>query len=247
MTEQKLRELAEKLTSLPPSVQLVELALVALGASTVSSGNINELRSLCHEIADLITENYYKRNFSEIVSKYRSRSLKDERTFQRLVTDLSNKAPEFVVSMRNSRVGIGGSANEVLYQKVLESAGLVFDEDFKKVSGRGKDFEVFGPSRQNLLIEVKSLKVRERSARTGSDRGLKVVLAGFFDDPSEFSLDQVGEMAQVFEAVYLPLQTLRKVAKESRGVKNSHGIPLLRNNKKFPAEMVRFHKTGSLP
>lgn len=94
-------------------------------------------------------------------------------------------------------------------------------------------------------MEIKSLKVRERSARTGADRKLKAILAGFFDEPREFGVEQVKEMSRVYEAVYLPPTTLKKIGDQSKKVKNSKGGPLLRSNKQFAKELKEFVLSGN--
>lgn len=244
MTE--IEQKVKRLKKLPPANTLVELAMAVRDDGKVTSQNINRLRQACNDIADLIAETYYKDSFSAILRKFKNMSLSDN-NFNRLLSALVKESPKIVVSMANSRMGTGGKANEILYRRFLEGFGLIYGKDFVKVSGRGKDLKV--NSRRGgdtLLVEVKSLKVRERSARTGADRKLKSVLAGFFDEPREFGVEQVKEMSRVYEAVYLPPTTLKKISDQSKKAKNPKGGPLLRSNKLFAKEIKKFVLSGKI-
>jgi len=244
----KVKQKIQQLKKLPPAKELVELAITARGEKKVTSRNINQLRQVCNDIADSIAETYYKDNFSAILREYKNKALSKVDNFNQLANSLAKKSPKIVVSMANSRMGVGGRANEILYRKFLEGVGLIHGKDFVKVSGRGKDLRVNSKKRnKKLLVENKSLKVRERSARTGADRELPSVLAGFFDDPKEFGIEQVREMSRVYEAVYLPPDTLERIKNQSKEVRNSRNKPLLRNNTLFAEEMKKFVSTGKLP
>lgn len=243
MTE--IKQKVKQLRKLPPANTLVELAMTAENEVKVTSQNINRLRQTCNDIADLIAETYYKDSFSAILGKFKNKPLGNNTNFNKLLNALVKESPKIVVSMANSRMGIGGKANEILYRKVLEGTGLIYDKDFVKVSGRGKDLQISNrKTNEKLLIEVKSLKVRERSARTGADRKVVSVLAGFFDDAAEFGVEQVKEMRRVYEAVYLPPATLKKVNEQSKKIKNSKDKPLIRSNKLFAKEIEHFVLTG---
>jgi len=243
----EVRKEIQQLKKLPPAKVLVKLAMTAESEGEVSSKNINQLRQACNDIADSIAETYYKDSFSTILRKFRNKSLSKDLNFNQLLSFLVKEAPKIVVSMANSRMGVGGRANEILYHKFLEGAGLIHGKDFVKVSGRGKDLRVNSRKRnKKLLVENKSLKVRERSARTGADRELPSVLAGFFDDPNEFGVEQVKEMSRVYEAVYLPPSTLKRVRDESKKVKNPRNKLLLRSNVLFAKEIKNFVLAGKL-
>lgn len=244
----KIQQEVQRLKKLPSAKVLVELAMTAKNESKVTSKNINELRQTCNDIADSIAETYYKDSFSAILHKFKNKPLSDDDNFNWLLTALIKESPKIVVSMANSRMPVGGKANELLYHKFLEGAGLIYGKNFEKLSGRGKDLRITSRwGNKKLLVEVKSLKVRERSARTGANRRLKVVLAGFFDNPAEFSIEQTREMSRVYEVVYLPPLTLKSIKDQSKKVKNSRNKPLLRNNTLFAKEIQSFALTGELP
>lgn len=240
-----VKQKVKQLKKLPPAETLVELAMTTKGDDKVSARNINRLRQTCNDIANLIAEAYYKDSFSVILRKFKNKPLSNQANFGQLLNALVKESPRIVVSMANSRMGIGGRANEILYRRFLEGAGLIYGEDLIRVSGRGKDLKVNSRKvTKEILVEIKSLKVRERSSRTGADRKTNSVLAGFFDDPREFGIEQVREMGRVFEAVYLPPPTLKKINDQSAKVKNSKGNPLLRSNKLFAKELKSFVLSG---
>lgn len=241
----KIERKIQHLKKLPPANTLVELAMVVKDDSKVTSQNINRLRQTCNDIADLVAETYYKDSFSSILRKFKNKPLSNNANFSQLLNALVKESPKIVVSMANSRMGIGGRANEILYRNLLKGVGLIFGRDFKKVSGRGKDLEIVSRKTGNkLLVEIKSLKVRERGARTGADRKVRAVLAGFFDEPREFGVEQVKEMGRVYEAAYLPPTTLKRINEQSKKIKNAENKPLLRSNKLFAKEIKKFVLSG---
>lgn len=138
----EIKQKVKQLKKLPPANTLVELAMAVKDDGKVTSRNINRLRQTCNDIADLIAESYYKDSFSTILRKFENKPLSDNNNFNRLLNALVKESPKIVVSMANSRMGIGGRANEILYHKFLEGAGLIYDKDFVKVSGRGKDLKI---------------------------------------------------------------------------------------------------------
>ena len=241
----KIERKIQQLKKLPPANTLVELAMAVKDDSKITSQNINRLRQTCNDIADLIAETYYKDSFYSILRKFKNKALSNSTNFNQLLNALVKESPRIVVSMANSRMGVGGRANEILYRKLLEGSGLVFGKDFKKVSGRGKDLEIISRKTGNkLLVEIKSLKVRERGARTGADRKVPSILAGFFDDPREFGIEQVKEMNRVYGAVYLPPTTLKGINEQSKRIRKSKNKPLLRSNRSFAKEIKKFVLSG---
>lgn len=237
---------------LPSGEDLVGQAMNALKVTSITPDNINLVRAKCEEIANKITTDYYRNNFRPILENLRGMDLsKDDKDDDvgKILEWITEKVPGIIKSASNARVRVAGNANEYLYRRLLEQAGLIYGKDFKKISGIGKDFEIIhkGAQEKLLQVEIKSLKVRERGARTGSERAVKSVLAGFFDAPSEFTWEQVTEMGNVFEAVYLPLDTLKLIDKAALHIKNSRGNALLRSNTKFADEMKEFVKEGKLP
>lgn len=82
----------------------------------------------------------------------------------------------------------------------------------------------------NIVISVKSYKVKERLLVSGSGSLLVPTIGwGFMDDPDEFKYERLKNyLYRGFIAIYLPKDTLKQTEEKSRDLENTHKRKFLR-------------------
>lgn len=82
----------------------------------------------------------------------------------------------------------------------------------------------------NIVISVKSYKVKERLLVSGSGSLLVPTIGwGFMDDPDEFKFKRLKNyLYRGFIAIYMPKNTLEQTEENSRNIENTHKQKFLR-------------------
>lgn len=108
----------------------------------------------------------------------------------------------------------------------------------------GKDWQWIGdilvPGHPyDLAISVKSYKAKERLLASGTGSLLSPTIGwGLFDDSTEWSTERTKSyLYRGFIAIYMPIDTLKRVATTTRQITNINGKHLLRDLQNFPNDI----------
>lgn len=233
----------------PPAPVLLALAERNLGVS-VSANNMEQIRAEVEQIVSITRIRQHERKLRTVLAPYISGnqisgSIKD------IFPLLRGEYIPFTVGLSNSNIVIAGRIHELIPRRALESAGLVYGQDFDTPpkSLKQGDIRVHNQSQKaQLATEVKSLAARERFKRGLEEiKGLKVGL-GFFNDPTEFSTNGASALInQGVLAVYMPAQTVQALSPPLKVFLNSNQRSLFRPLSQYPQDMYNFVNVGTLP
>jgi len=113
--------------------------------------------------------------------------------------------------------------------------------DYSRMPGEWQwlaDYSLYGVP-FNVIVSVKSFKVKERLMASGSGSLLTPTIAWTLaDDYREFGESRTRSYVYAgFIAIYMPAKTLVKVSSDARKVMNVNGKPLLRDVSDFIKDM----------
>jgi hypothetical protein len=167
-----------------------------------------------------------------------------------------------LVSLDQAMTSSAGSANEELAKCALEDAGLEENDGFENVSQKGWDLTVRTDAGQakfdnsdELYVEVKSTRLRERAVKGMADTDDPTVLFGFFNELDELK-GKVEELKKRSALIYVPPPTLKKDSQLNSSdtsledymkTVNGKEYRYVRENTRFGDDMLEFYETGDLP
>ncbi len=219
-------------------------------AKKMRADDINDLHSTTYDLMLNYKQRYYQKKVSQFLKNTSLKGKQLREVKQKMLTPIeaagvtySNFMEE--ASRRISQIFqvISGNIAELCIENFLIETGLEEGIHFTRKQ-KHTDFIFYYPNRtkpeKEHRLEVKNVKLRERGTRGLAFDGDS--MAGFFDDSSEFTQDNIA----VIEAhclktggyCYLPPQTLEKI---------KHRINRFRNNTILAGDMKHFVQTGSLP
>jgi len=254
------------LDRLPPADILVAYSAKKCGydRNEINKNNLNEIQKECENFANEIKEDHIDYHVERIRKKTESKFSYDISSESRIPYDkfrgflnkfaeiVAEELPEKLNSMSQARVNIGGKANEIITIKTLISEGLEKGKDFEDVSGdAGEDLHIYVNDKETLHIEIKSLKVRERSGKGVLSIPDPTFLFGYFDDPQELR-GNTEILLKGCEGVYVPPTTLQKIKEiderkdESIYKTEKNGNLFYRTNNIFAADMKNYVENGEL-
>lgn len=257
----------------PPGEVLLRKAKDRTGLS-ITSQTLNDTQQECMTIAENAKDRYYE----YLLDKYENEATNQlgitldgqldansvEALLEEFAFTVAGDLPGRIKSMSNSITACGGTANELIGVYVLSDIGLQVDRDFARVGSKSnEDIVIFSTSGNDMDVEVKSSKARERTPRAIAEMDDPTVIFTFFDDPSEVRSQIISGTSlgsawpENSVAAYVPPQTIEAVKKldqkraDGRSIySETHpdgGKLYLRANNRFAEDAKAYHTTGQLP
>lgn len=216
--------------------------------------DINQLHALTYGLMKKYRDIYYPNKVKEFFSRSSLASLpkdiklkiKEELLKPIKVDDkiYSNFMEEASRRISQTFQVISGNLAELCVERGLIDIGLKPKIHYLK-KAEHTDLIIYHPALLNYSkkhrVEVKNVKLRERATRGLEFDGDS--MAGFFDDPSEFTSSNIdiinNHCKKTGGYCYIPPETLKKLGDR---IKNKR----FKSNKKFASDMKNFIKKGTI-
>lgn len=151
----------------------------------------------------------------------------------------------------NSQTPINGKTTGTITERLCELAiRSQMRDNYSRMPQEWQwlaDYSLYGMP-FNVIVSVKSFKVKERLIASGSGSLLTPTIAWTLaDDYTEFCESRARSYVYAgFIAIYLPNNTLNKVTSNSRSVMNINGKPLLRDVSDFMSDISNSKKSNRI-
>jgi len=271
--------LSEKIINKCPPGEVLLLKAKNRTGLSINSDTLNDIQEECMAVADDAKERYY----DYLLDKYETEATSelgiklqgtlDADTVEDLLEEfafiVADELPDRIESMSNSVVGCGGTANELIGVTVLEDVGLQKGAksnggDFTRIGGNtNEDIIVYCNNGDDLEVEVKSSKARERTPRAIAEMNDPTAIFAFFDDASEVRSQIISgtSMGSAWPensvAAYVKPKTIEEVKdldnqkSDGRSIHSEDhpdtGKLYLRANNRFAEDMKHYHNNGEIP
>ena len=210
---------------------------------------INELHRKTYDLMRKYRSEYYKQKVGDFL---KTTSLKEpqiseikKKMLQPVSADgikYSNFMEEASRRISQTFQVISGNIAELCAEAAVKEAGLQENVHYLRKKDRS-DFIFYHPELKNQKakhrLEVKNVKLRERGVRGLAFDGDS--LFGFFDDPSEFTEDNIIVLEEHCKKTggycYIPPETLKNL---------KHPVSRFRSNLHLAKDMKNFVETGSI-
>ena len=233
---------------IPPAKVLIEIAKSRLRCD-VDGQHFNAIQNEIIAYVSGVRQRFFYNQLNSLCWRFRG-ELFDGEKYDLILRTIARNYPEIGKSISQSALSIAGEANRQLYLLFLSSLGLQLGQDFEDLgsSERG-DIRVFGPHRRtSLTVEVKSVKARERLAKSLAAMDGDKSAAGFFDSADEFTAGKTrAYIKHGTLAIYMPPATLRRLDSSVTSVLNYRQTRLYRSNEEFALDCLHYSRHGVIP